>query len=417
MTATLQSALYRAPAIDTPARVAAGTPGRLVVPGVESPEWGFEQERALGFFGAPVDAAAFLAELELSGLRGRGGAGFPAYRKWASVAGPGDSVVVANGHEGEPASSKDAWLLTRRPYLVLDGLLLAAAVTGSKEAVVYASAPEVVASVQRAIAEIVTAGLVPEGVTLRVHQGPPGYVAGEESAVVQCLNGWPAKPTSKPPRPFEVGVRGLPTLVSNVETLAHAAWIRRYGAAEFATVGSASSRGTSLFTITGQVGEPGVYEMSLGSTMAELVSAAGGARGPMAAALIGGWFNGVAVGDHSALECCYDAMRAAGTGLGCAAITVLGPDDDLLAVAEELSGWFAMESAHQCGSCFTGTKAIARAFRQALAGNDVSRQIADLSRWGSELTGRGVCGFIDSAAALARAGAVEIERRNARREP
>ncbi|WP_040835964.1 NADH-ubiquinone oxidoreductase-F iron-sulfur binding region domain-containing protein [Nocardia brevicatena] len=417
MTSTLRSALYRAPAVDTPARVAGGAPGRLVVPGVESPEWGLEHERALGFFGPSVDSAAFLAELELSGLRGRGGAGFPAYRKWAAVAGAGDSVVVANGHEGEPASAKDAWLLTRRPHLVLDGLLLAAAVTGADEAVVYVSAPEVVATVRRAVAEVVTAGLVPEGVTLRVHQGPPGYVAGEESAVVQCLNGWPAKPTSKPPRPFEVGVHGLPTLVSNVETLAHAAWIRRHGASEFAAVGSASSRGTALFTVTGRVGEPGVYEMPLGAIVADLVSAAGGVRAPMTAALIGGWFNGVAIGDHSALECCYDAMRAARTGLGCAAITVLGPDDDPLVVAEELSGWFAMESAHQCGSCFTGTKEIARAFRRALAGNDATRHIADLSRWGSELAGRGVCGFIDGAAALARIGAAEIERRNARKEP
>ncbi|MFQ6395545.1 NADH-ubiquinone oxidoreductase-F iron-sulfur binding region domain-containing protein [Nocardia sp. KC 131] len=416
MTAALRSALYRAPAQDTPARVVGASPPRLVVPGVESADWGLERELGLGFFGPPVDPAEFLAELAASGLRGRGGAGFPAHRKWSAVASARDSVVVANGHEGEPASGKDAWLLTRRPHLVLDGLLSAAAVTGSSEAVVYASDPAVLTSVRRAVAEVSSAGLVPDGVTLRVHEAPPGYVAGEESAVVRSINGGPAKPVSKPPRPFEVGVRGLPTLVSNVETFAHAALIRRYGAAEFASVGSASSRGTALFTITGQIAEPGVYEMSLGAPVSELMRAAGGGRGSMTGALLGGWFNGISVGDLGGLACCYDAMRTAGTGLGCAAVTVLGPEDDLVAVAGELSGWFQAESALQCGSCFSGTKAIARAFRQVLRGEDPGRHLADLTRWGSTLSGRGVCGFIDGAAALARTGAEELARRETQKE-
>ncbi|MGW5383438.1 NADH-ubiquinone oxidoreductase-F iron-sulfur binding region domain-containing protein [Nocardia sp. NPDC003963] len=416
MTTALESALYRAPALETPARVAGASPARLVVPGVESADWGLERELALGFFG-PVEPAAFLAELAASGLRGRGGAGFPAHRKWSAVASAtGDSVVVANGHEGEPASGKDAWLLTRRPHLVLDGLLSAATVTGSSEAVVYVSDAAVLTSVRRAVVEVTSAGLVPDGVTLRVHEAPAGYVAGEESAVVRSIDGGPAKPVSKPPRPFEVGVRGLPTLVSNVETLAHAAWIRRYGAVEFAGVGSASSPGTALFTVTGRVAAPGVYEMALGAPVSELVRAAGGGRAPLTGALLGGWFNGLSVGDPGALECCYDAMRAAGTGLGCAAVTVFGPRDDLVSVAGELSGWFQAESALQCGSCFSGTKAIARAFRQVLRGEDPERHLADLTRWGSTLSGRGVCGFIDGAAALARTGAGELARRETRKE-
>ncbi|MFF3574893.1 NADH-ubiquinone oxidoreductase-F iron-sulfur binding region domain-containing protein [Nocardia jiangxiensis] len=416
MTSPVRSALYPAPATATPARVVGATPARLVLPGVEDAQWGLGHERALGFFGPAVEPAAFLADLAQSGLRGRGGAGFPAHHKWTAVAAAPESVVVANGHEGEPASAKDRWLLTRRPHLVLDGLLLAARVTGSSEAIVYASDPEALTSVRQAVADVTAAGLVPHGVTLRVHAAPHGYVAGEESAVVQSINGRPAKPTSKPPRPFEVGVRGLPTLVSNVETLAHAAWIRRFGAAEFAQVGSAASRGTALFTITGPVAEPGVYEMSLGSTVSDLIAAAGGMRAPMRGALIGGWFNGVAVGDHGGLVCCYDAMREAGTGLGCAAITVLGPDDDILAVAGELSGWFQGESALQCGSCLSGTKAIARAFREVLRGDDTTPHLANLTRWGSTLSGRGACGLIDGAATLARTGAEELARRNPRKE-
>lgn len=416
MTTAVRSSLHLAPALEIPARAAGDVPGRLVVPGVESPDWGLNQERELGFFEPAIDSGKFLAELARSGLRGRGGAGFPAHRKWSAVAASSDSVVVANGHEGEPASGKDAWLLTRRPHLVLDGLLTAAVVTGSSEAVVYASEPAVLTSVRAAVAEIVEAGMVPHGVALRVHEAPPGYVAGEESAVVASINGRPAKPTSKPPRPFEVGVRGLPTLVSNVETFAHAAWIRRYGAAEFARAGTAASCGTALFTVTGRVAEPGVYEMPLGATVSELAAAAGGGDVPMTGALLGGWFNGISLGDIGALSCCYDAMRAAGTGLGCGAITVLGPADDLVALVGELSIWFQNESALQCGSCFTGTKAIARALRQILRGEDAAGHLADLTRWGSDLPGRGVCGLIDGAAALARSGAEELARRDARKE-
>ena len=136
----------------------------------------------------------------------------------------------------------------------------------------------------------------------------------------------------------------------------------------------------------------------------------------MIGALLGGWFNGISLGDVGALSCCYDAMRAAGTGLGCGAITLLGPDDDLVALAGELGIWFQNESALQCGSCFTGTKAIARAFRQILRGENAAGHLADLTRWGSDLPGRGVCGLIDGAAALARSGAAELARRDARKE-
>lgn len=411
MTIAIDTALYRAPSLDTPARVVESTPPRLVLPGVGSGDWGLRNERELGFFGEPVDGPAFLAELERSGLRGRGGAGFPAHRKWATVAAAaGPKVVVANGHEGEPASLKDTWLLTRRPHLVLDGLLLAAAVVGADDALVYASHPEAVAAVERAIGEIRSAGLVPENVRLRVHLAEDTYVAGEESAVCQSINGFPAKPTSKPPRPYQQGVNGLPTLVSNVETLAHAAWIHVHGATEFASVGSGSSKGTALFTLTGACSSPGVYEMSLGRPVLDLATA-GTMAGTMTGMLIGGWFGGILTGDHSALHCCYDAVRAAGSGLGCAAVTVLGPDDDIIEIAGELSAWFRQESAMQCGICVSGTNAIARAFRQVLSGSDDPAHRHNLMRWGTTTPGRGACGFADGAFTLARTAGAELARR------
>ncbi|NLU62986.1 NADH dehydrogenase subunit F [Rhodococcus sp. HNM0563] len=398
-----QTALHRAPDFRAPARVVGGTPARLALPAANDPAWGLADERALGFFGAPVEGDAFLAELEVSGLRGRGGAGFPAHRKFAAVASaPGDCVVVANGHEGEPASAKDRWLLTHRPHLVLDGLLVAAAVTGASDAIVYVSDPELREIVDRAVSEITAAGLVPAEVTVRTHLAEHTYVAGEESAVCRSINGFPAKPTSKPPRPFESGVRGLPTLINNVETLAHVAWIRRHGAQAFAATGSASSTGTALFTLTGAVAEPGVYEMSLGEPISALIAAGGGSAADTAGLLVGGWFGGVLTGDHSTLRCCYDAVREAGGGLGCAAVTVLDAGQDVVALAGELSAWFQSESAMQCGVCVSGTNAIARAFRQVLRGDAAATHHENLIRWGSTLSGRGACSFIDGAANLAR---------------
>ncbi|MEE2060354.1 NADH-ubiquinone oxidoreductase-F iron-sulfur binding region domain-containing protein [Rhodococcus artemisiae] len=411
MTTSIDTALYRAPSLDTPARVVGSTPPRLVLPGIDSTDWGLQNERELGYFGEPIDGPDFLIELERSGLRGRGGAGFPAHLKWATVAAaPGPKVVVANGHEGEPASLKDTWLLTRRPHLVLDGLLLAAATVGADEAIVYVSRPEAVAAVERAIDEVRTAGLIPENLRVSVHRAEHTYVAGEESAVCRSIGGFPAKPTSKPPRPFQQGVHGLPTLISNVESLAHAAWIRVHGAEEFASVGSASSKGTALFTLTGACASPGVFEMSLGLPLLDLASA-GGMVTPMTGVLIGGWFGGILTGDHGATLCCYDAVRAIGSGLGCAAVTVLGPDDDIIEMAGELSAWFQHESAMQCGTCVSGTNAIARAFRQVLRGDDDPSHRQNLMRWGATTPGRGACGFIDGAFTLARTAGAELARR------
>ncbi|EOM75109.1 NADH dehydrogenase subunit F [Rhodococcus rhodnii] len=405
-----RSALYRAPDPSLAARVVASTPPRLVVPGAESPEWGLGDERRLGFFGDRPAAPDVLAELERSGLRGRGGAGFPAFRKWTTVGGAdSDTVVVANGHEGEPASGKDRWLLTRRPHLVLDGLLLAAHTIGASEAIVYLSDEGIRAVVDRAIAECRDAGLVPDGLVLRTHVAEHTYVAGEESAVCRSIDGDPAKPTSKPPRPYEAGVHGLPTLVSNVETLAHAAWIMVHGATEFASVGTESSKGTALFTLTGDVASPGVYEMALGRPIADLVAAGGGRE--ITGLMVGGWFGGILEADHFAVCCCYDALRGIGSGLGCAAVTVLGRDDDLLAVAAELGEWFRTESAMQCGVCVSSTGAIARSLRKVVRGDDDPVHRTNLLRWGTQITGRGACGFVDGAATLALSVGAELERR------
>jgi NADH:ubiquinone oxidoreductase subunit F (NADH-binding) len=197
-------------------------------------------------------------------------------------------------------------------------------------------------------------------------------------------------------------VDGLPTLVSNVETLAHAAWIARNGAAAYRAHGTAESPGTTLVTLSGACARPGVHEVPYGLTVAELFELAGGFTSPPAGFLMGGWFGGLLGPAHAATVCTYEDVRAAGSGLGCAAITALGSHQDPIVVAAEVSAWYAAESAQQCGVCVKGTASIRDAFASLGAGTATARDRDNLARWGQTLPGRGACAFLDGSATWAR---------------
>ncbi|GAA4970970.1 NADH-ubiquinone oxidoreductase-F iron-sulfur binding region domain-containing protein [Streptomyces hyderabadensis] len=382
---------------------------RLVVAGSEEARLHLAAERALGTYEPGTEGGEFLDELERSGLTGRGGAAFPAHIKWRGVvAGEGPRVVVANGEEGEPASGKDRWLLTHRPHLVLDGLLLAARTVRAGRAVVYLSHPETVAAVRGALDELAAAG-DDRAREVEIHVVDPTYVAGEESALCRSVNGGPALPTAKPPRPHESGVDGRPTLVSNVETLAHAAWLARNGADAFRAQGTAASPGTALVTLSGACGAPGVYEVPLGRTIRQLFDEVGGGLAEESHGfLVGGWFGGVLRRERAQdTPCCYDALRTLGSGLGCGAITALGADDTPVRVAADLAAWYARESAGQCGVCVNGTKAIRDTFARIADGAGSADDRDKLVRWGDTLPGRGACAFLNGAATLARSAVAQ----------
>ena len=337
-----------------------------------------------------------------AGLRGRGGAAFPLARKLGAVAGqpgqPGERVVVVNGEEGEPASVKDRWLLRTRPHLVIDGALRAAAAVGAATAWIYVSDGAAAASVRAALAELDAA--VTTGVQVDVWQVGPGYVAGEETAAVNAINGRPAKPSEKPPRPFEEGVRGLPTLVSNAETIANLPGI---------AAGTTQQANTFLMTLGGAVLRPGLYEVPFGITVGQAVTVLGGAEpDAVRGYLMGGYFAGLVNARGHELTLGYDALSAAGSGLGCGAVTVLGPDDCPVGVAAQLLAYFARENAGQCGSCFNGTAAMA-GVAAALAGGFAGD--ADLTRlrgWCESLPARGACGTLDGAVNIARSALREF---------
>ena len=230
---------------------------------------------------------ALIAEVARAGLTGRGGAGFPTARKLAAVAAGRAPVVVANGTEGEPASMKDRVLMASSPHLVLDGAVLAAEITGAGNAVIVVHR-DVRAIIDHAVAERVRAGL--DRVWLEVRTAADGFVAGQASAVVRWIQRGIPAPTATPPRLALRGLRGAPTLVQNVETLAHLALIARYGASWFRSAGTPAEPGSMLVTVLGAVSEPGVREVAIGTPVGQLLDLAGGASAPPQALLLGGYF-------------------------------------------------------------------------------------------------------------------------------
>ena len=266
-----------------------------------------------------------IAAVERSGLRGRGGAGFPTGRKLRAVANGGRGpVVVANGAEGEPASNKDSVLMQRAPHLVIDGAAAAAHAVGADAIHFVVDRADVGArdAMTRAILE--RAHEMPRPGSWRVVELPSRYVAGEESAVVNFLNGREAKPVSVPPRPYERGVRGRPTLVQNVETLANLGLIARYGPAWFASVGTTDEPGSLLATVSGAVVRPGIYEFAFGTRFDTVLDAAGGVSEPVQALLVGGYFGAWLRPEQSAgLALAHGVLRHAGAALGCGVVSVL----------------------------------------------------------------------------------------------
>jgi NADH:ubiquinone oxidoreductase subunit F (NADH-binding) len=359
----------------------------------------------------PAGQAQLIASVERAGLTGRGGAAFPAARKMRAVAGPaartgrgrrrGGAVLIANGAESEPASGKDAILLRQSPHLVLDGITLAAGAVGADHAYlcVDGADPGTAGRLLAAVTERQRAGLA--GAAARVVVVPGGYVASEESALVNFLNGGPAVPLYVPPRPFERGVGGQATLVSNVETLAHIALIARYGPDWFGAVGMPSAPGSALVTVGGAVGRPGVYEIGLGLPASELIDLAGGPSQPLQAILAGGYFGGwVPLPAAAAVPVSPPGLRSAGASFGAGVLIALPAACCGLAETARVLRYLAGQSAGQCGPCTFGLPAIADALAHlAWRGRD-ERAAEWLQSLLPLVDQRGACHFPDGAVAL-----------------
>jgi NADH:ubiquinone oxidoreductase subunit F (NADH-binding) len=338
--------------------------------------------------------------VEAAGLRGHGGASFPAATKMRAVAARrGPAFVVANGSEGEPASNKDRFLLRELPHLVLDGAAVASRAVGAREAIIALSGTDdrSVRSLQLALRERREARVGGDP-RFELFGIEPSYVAGQESALVGALNGdGSARPTLAPPRPFEQGIRRRPTLVQNVETLAHLALIARHGADWFRQVGTPCDPGSALVTVSGAVAAPGVYEIAHGTRLAELLGTAV-LDDRLAAVLIGGYFGSwIPASDVSNVRLDSERLADYGATLGAGVIVALGANACPVAETSRIADFFAAESAGQCGPCVNGLDAIACTVQQLAAGTAARTARRDLERWTSELPRRGACQHPDGA--------------------
>jgi NADH:ubiquinone oxidoreductase subunit F (NADH-binding) len=378
-------------------RSLAGAQTRLLIPDP------FQREdlaayTARGGYQPGDEPGKLIEKAEQAGLAGRGGAAFPLGIKLRSVRdAEGPRYVVANGEEGEPLSVKDRWLLRIRPHLVLDGLFRAAGAVSAGHAYVYLSDPDAAASVRHALAEL---GDVP--LPVEVVRIEPSYVGGEETAVVRAINGGPALPVDKPPRPFESGVGERPTLISNVETLANLPAIDVHGVEAYVQPSrDRQSPGTFLLSLSGACAAPGLYEVPLGMTLREVADQVGGFAGEPRGALMGGYFAGLIGPDVLDLPLSYPATKARGTGLGCGAIWVIAPDECPIAIAADLMAYFERNNARQCGPCIRGTGAMAKVLERLSRGEVTDADIERLTGWSQSLRGRGACAYLDGSANLA----------------
>ena len=376
-------------------------------------------------------SATLIAEVERSGLTGRGGGAFPAGRKIRAVAEASTrtrsiraagasaaknsaargsaargsaargSVIVANGSESEPVSSKDGVLLSHAPHLVLDGIAVCASAVGAARAylcVGHGAAP-IAQFLTGAVAERNRAGL--DTVPVEVIRAAGGYLAGQENALISALNGNAPLPTFVPPRPDERGAHRRPTLVLNVETLAHIALIARFGSHWFRTTGTPGAPGSALVTVTGAVDRPGVREIPLGTALGEVLQRSGMSQ-PAQAVLTGGYFGTWLPWPAAvAVPVSPEGMRAAGAALGPGVLAVLPEAACGLAETARIASFLAAESAGQCGPCRNGLPALADALNLLAFGRPGPEIVGWVQQLAGLVTGRGACHLPDGAAGLA----------------
>jgi NADH:ubiquinone oxidoreductase subunit F (NADH-binding) len=332
-----------------------------------------------------------LLRLAASGLRGRGGGWYPTAAKWRAVrAEGGDPVVIANGAEGEPGSIKDRHVMTTRPAAVLEGLALAAAAVGAREAVVFLKASfDGPAAALRAAIDGGAAGALP----VKIARGDDAYVTGEETALIEVLEGRRAWPRPKPPLPAAAGLDGRPTLVQNVETLSRVA-------AAVSDPDAYRARETTLVSLWGHVRRPGVYEVPLGTPLRAIAETFGAGTvdgigmifpaGPSGAPL-------AAAQADTALD--PDALHAAGSALGTASVLVVGTSACPLAVGASLAAFFARESCGQCPPCTVGSAGLARTLSAVEAGTARAKELNDLAEVAGFMKDHGYCAHSRTAAA------------------
>ncbi len=383
-------------------------------------DWGLDGARRRGDWDGTKEIIArgresIIDEMKESGLRGRGGAGFPAGLKWSFMPKESDArphYLVVNADEGEPGTCKDRDTIRNDPHKLVEGCLVAGFAMGANTAYIYIRGEfyREAERLQAAIDQARDAGLIgPDSCgsgwafEIYLHRGAGAYICGEEMALIESLEGKKGMPRLKPPFPAAMGVFGCPTTVNNVETIAVAPTILRRGASWFASFGRENNTGTKVFCISGHVNNPCNVEEEMSIPLKELIEKhAGGVRG--------GWNNLKAIipGGSSVpmlpKSICdsvlmdFDALRDVKSGLGTAAVIVMDQSTDLIAAIARLAKFYAHESCGQCTPCREGTGWMWRVMERLAAGNADVDEIDDLLEVASQIEGHTICALGDAAA-------------------
>jgi NADH-quinone oxidoreductase subunit F len=344
-----------------------------------------------------------IAAISDSGLRGRGGAGFPTGRKWAlGRAQPGAAkYVICNGDEGDPGAFMDRLVLESDPHRVLEGLAIAAYAIGAAEGYLYIRAeyPLAVRHIRAAIRQAEERGLL-GGLRLEVREGAGAFVCGEETALIQSLEGKRGMPKLRPPYPVERGFRGRPTVINNVETLACVPWIIRHGAAAFAALGTRNSRGTKVFALAGKINRGGLIEVPMGITIREVVEdIGGGIRNGRAfkAVQLGGPSGGCIPARLADTPIDYEALAATGAIMGSGGLVVLDDRDCMVDIARFFLKFTQAESCGKCTFCRIGTKRMLEILERLCEGKGRTDDLEKLETL-ADYVGRGsLCGLGQTA--------------------
>lgn len=353
-----------------------------------------------------------LEMIKYSGLRGRGGAGFPTGKKWEMVVQrkADRKYLCCNAAEDEPGTFKDRYLLRSNPHQLVEGAILAAFAIGAAEVYLYINGryEEEIEFMEQALQTAKKMGHWGEqvegtafSVELKICKSPGTYVAGEETALLEVVEGRAAKPRQKPPYyPAVKGLYGMPTVVNNAETLSNVAHIVREGVDRFRSVGTATSPGTLVFTLTGDVNRPGLYELPLGTPLRELIEVYGGgirSGKQLKAVFPGGPSNTIISADQIGVALDFDALKAIGSGLGTGAVIVLSEDACMVQSAIQYARFFARESCGQCPPCKLGTAHLSEILEKIESGRGDEKDLQQIEQVCGMIKGRGYCYLLTGA--------------------
>jgi len=354
-----------------------------------------------------------IAEVKASGLRGRGGAGFPTGLKWSFMprAFPGQKYLVCNSDEGEPGTAKDREILMHNPHIVIEGMIIAAFAMGISVGYNYIHGEifEVYERFEAALEEARAAGYLGNNLLgsnfsfqLHAHHGFGAYICGEETALIESIEGKKGQPRFKPPFPASFGVYGKPTTINNTETFAAVPWIIRNGGEAYLAVGKPNNGGTKLFTISGDVNRPGNYEIPMGTPFSTLLELAGGVRtGRKLKAVIPGGSSSPVIPGHIMMDLTmdYDSIaKAGGSMLGSGAVIVMDDSRCMVKSLLRLSYFYMHESCGQCTPCREGTGWLWRMMHRIENGQGRPEDIDLLNSVADNIMGRTICALGDAAA-------------------